>query len=42
MGGEQKKLTRDVVARWNLSFYMHERLIEENVCLSSSEFEINI
>jgi hypothetical protein len=29
MGGEEKKLIRDVVTRWNSSFYMYERLIEE-------------
>ena len=29
MGGEEKKLIRDVVTRWNSSFYMYERLIEQ-------------
>ena len=29
MGREEKKLIRDVITRWNSSFYMYERLIEE-------------
>ena len=29
MGGEERKLIRDVVTRWNSSYYMYERLVEE-------------
>ena len=29
MGGEEKKIIRDVITRWNSSFYMYEGLVEE-------------